>query len=216
MKTNKKIKAIIFDVGGVLALGHYASKPQRNHRQTKVHEYMSKKLKIPVDQYFDSLDTNYALSIEGKVSRLKVVKSISKNLSISPSKLVKLFYKAYKKNFKQNKQLFKQAFKLKKQGYKIGILSDQWHLSYEALMPEKLYNNFDKIVVSCNDNIKMRKPNPKIYKLILKKLKVKPGESLFIDNQNWNIIPAKKLKMKTILFKSNKQLFNEKKWKELF
>jgi FMN phosphatase YigB (HAD superfamily) len=39
----------------------------------------------------------------------------------------------------------------------------------------------------------MRKPNPLIYKLTLKKLKVKPSEAIFIDNQKWNILAAKKL-----------------------
>ena len=81
-------------------------------------------------------------------------------------------------------------------------------------MPKNLYKDFDEIVVSCD--VGMRKPNPKIYKLILKKLKLKPSETIFIDNQKWNINPAKKLKMQTILFKDNKQLFENPKWKKLF
>ena len=51
---------------------------------------------------------------------------------------------------------------------------------------------------------------------MLKKLKLRPGQCLFIDNQEWNLRPAKKLKMHTILFKNNKQLFKEKQWRELF
>ena len=62
---------------------------------------------------------------------------------------------------------------------------------------------FDEVVVSCDVGI--RKPNPKIYKMILKKLKLKGKSCIFIDNQKWNLIPAKKLGMKTILFKDNKQ-----------
>jgi putative hydrolase of the HAD superfamily len=62
----------------------------------------------------------------------------------------------------------------------------------------------------------MRKPNPRIYKLLIKKMKLVPSEIIFIDNQIWNINPAKKIGMQTILFKNNKQLFENKIWRSLF
>lgn len=210
-----KIRAVIFDVGGVLAMPKIPLKEFRGKSHNLgVHEYVAKKLKISIDQYFDSIDSAYAKSFEGKLTHEEVVHFFSLYFKIPEKKVISLYKKAYKKNFKQNKQLFKYANKLKKLNYKIAVLSDQWHLSYENLMPKKLYNNFDEVIVSCFS--KMRKPNPKIYKLILKKLKLKPSECLFIDNQEWNIKPAKKLKIKTILFKNNKQLFKDKLWKGLW
>ncbi len=200
----KEVKAIVFDYNGVLMLGDGKS----------IHEFVSRKLKVSLDHYFDAIDTPYAKSIEGKISSKKAIETISKNLKITSTNLKKLYLMAYKKHFKQNKELFKQAFKLKKQGYKIAILSDQWALSKEALMPKNLHKNFKPFVVSCDVGI--RKPNPKIYKLTIQKLKLKPSETLFIDNQKWNTDPAKKLGMGTILFKDNKQLFANSKWKKLF
>ena len=213
-KRKKQIKAVIFDVGGVLEIENKPLKTIGKINHFGVHEYIAKKLKISLDQYFDSIDTNYALSIEGKISEKKTISFLSKNLKTTSKKLIKLYKKAYKKNFKQNKQLFKQAFKLKQLGYKITILSDQWYLSYRALMSDKKYKKFSPVIVSCF--VGMRKPNPKIYKLTLKKLKLKPSECIFIDNQEWNIKPAKKLGIKTILFKNNKQLFKDKIWRDLF
>ena len=203
------IRAVIFDIGGVLELSKTPDVLNKKEYiwTVGVHNYMIKKLKISLDQYFDSLDTAYAMSIEGKIPRLKAVKIISKNLKISSKRLIKLFYKACKKNFKHNKQLFKQAFKLKKKGYKIAILSDQSHFSKRALILRKYTKKFNAVVVSCDVGI--RKPNPKIYKLVLKKLKLKPRQTVFIDNQEWNTKPAQKLGMKTILFKNNKQLFKQ-------
>ena len=197
----KEIKAIIFDVGGVLALG------ELEKGKTSVHKSIAKKLNFTIDGYLDAIDTAYANSVEGRASKQKTMEIMAKNLKTPQKKLKKILIKVYKKNFKQNKQLFKKAFELKKQGYKIAVLSDQWHLSKEALMPDKLYKRFDKVVVSCD--VGVRKPNPKIYKLILKKLKLPAKQTLFIDNQEWNIKPAKKLGMKTILYKNNKQLFKE-------
>ena len=210
-----KIKAVIFDVGGVLALGK--SPPiyrKGKYHSLGVHEYVAKKLKISIDQYFDSIDTAYAKSVEGRFSKKQVLDLFAKNFRRSPIKLKKIYKRALNENFKQNKQLFKQAFKLKKLGYKIAVLSDQWHLSKEILMPDKLYKKFDVVIVSCD--VKMRKPNPKIYKLTLKKLKLKPFECVFIDNKKWNTEPAKKLGINTILFKDNEQLFKNKMWRGLF
>ena len=212
----RKIKAIIFDVGGVLEIGKVNLKQLQNkHYHTGVHEYIAKKLKIPMDQWIDSMNTSYELSMQGKISREKTLNTIAKNNNISSTKLRKIIFKAHKRNFKTNKQLFKQAFKIKQLGYKIAVLSDQWHLSYDAVMKNnKLFKKFNPVIVSCKVGI--RKPNPKIYQLTLKKLKLKPEECLFIDNQKWNLLPAKELGIKTILFKNNKQLFENKIWKSLF
>lgn len=210
----KEVKAIIFDVGGVLALGKNSKIGQGKMIPSRVHLDMAGKLNVSIDQYLDLIDKDYALAIEGKISKEKVLKIFAKNFKNSPKKLEKLYVKYYRKYFKQNKQLFKQAFKLRKKGYKIAILSDQWPLSKDALMPEKFYKNFDDFVISYE--VGVRKPNLKIYKLILKKLKLSPRQTLFIDNQKGNLGPAKKLGMKTILFKDNKQLFQNKIWKGLF
>jgi epoxide hydrolase-like predicted phosphatase len=213
-KEENEIKAIIFDIGGVLQLGEKQKKSQKQKHASGIHETVAKKLKIGMDQYFDAIDTAYALSTEGKITKKKLLQIFSKNLKISSKKLEKIYFKTYLKKFKFNKQLFKQAIKLKKLGYKIAILSDQWHLSKDAHFPKQMRESFFPAIISCD--VGMRKPNPLMYKLVLKKLKLKPRETLFIDNQKWNTQPAKKLGIKTIQFKDNKQLFKAKQWLGLF
>jgi putative hydrolase of the HAD superfamily len=199
-----KVKAIIFDVGGVLQLGGTQRlNPKRVHT-SGVHQIISKKLGITIDQYLDSIDTAYAKSMEGQISRSTLLSVLSLNLNYPKEKLEALFVKTYKKIYKKNKELFSIAKKLKKQGYKIAILSDQWHLSKDALMQKKDFNIFDKQVVSCD--VGKRKPNPEIYQMILDKLNLEPKETIFIDNQIWNLLPAHKMGMKTILFTKNKKL----------
>jgi len=202
-----QIKTIFFDIGGVLQEGKYSIRALRKHHLLSVHHKMVHELKIDIDQWFDAIDTPYAQAIEGKISRAKALATISKNLGISQTKLRTLWIGHYKKHYKKNKKLFAIALKLKKQGYKIAILSDQWYLSKDALVNQKITKNFKPILISCD--VGVRKPNPKIYKLALKKAKVKAGESLFIDNQEWNTLPARKLGMKTILFKNNGQTIKE-------
>jgi len=205
--TESKIKAIIFDIGGVLQLGDYSKEPIRGHQILGVHNYIAKKLKIPLDHYFDSLDTAYAKSIEGTISEEQITKTIAKNLEISVKKLRQLFGQAYKLNFKLNKELISSAINLRKQGYKISVLSDQWYVSKNSLVISGIKKNFKPLIISCD--VGLRKPNPKIYRLLIKKAKLKPNEILFIDNREWNMPPALKLGIRTILFKDNKQCIGE-------
>ncbi len=199
-----KIKAIVFDIGGVLQLNRHSFHGQDPYG---VHEYVAKKLKMDMDTYFDSIDTTYVKSIEGEISKEKVLSTLSKNLNIKSKKIERLYSTAYKKSFVRNKKLFEKAYKLKDEGYDIAILSDQWHLSKKIFVTKRDMWKFDSIVISCD--VGYRKPNPKIYKLVLKRLHLKPEEVVFIDNREWNLVPAKKLGMKTILFENNTQTFRD-------
>ncbi|MEX0920588.1 MAG: HAD family phosphatase [Candidatus Pacearchaeota archaeon] len=201
----QEIKAVIFDMNGVLSLD-VELKPGSSLSKS-FHNLMAKSLKIDLDKWVDSIDRVYERSIEGKVSEKKTLNTIAKNLGMEPKKIERIIVKNYKKTFKNNKELYTYAFKLKKRGYKIAILSDQWHFSKKALLDKKKADKFDAVIVSCDVGI--RKPDPKIYNLALKKLKVKPSEAVFIDNRDWNTKPAEKLGIKTILFKNNEQTFRE-------
>lgn len=191
------IKAVVFDVGGVLAL--------HKNNSLSVHTSIAKKLHISVDQWFDAIDVTYTKSIYGRISEKKLLDIFSKNLNVGKEKIKKIVVDEYKKEFTQNKELYNFAFNLKKKGYKIAILSDQWHLSKRAVILPKYMKKFDVVILSCD--IGMRKPSLKIFRYAIKKLRLKAHEIVFIDNQKWNIAPAKKLRMKTILYKNNKQLF---------
>jgi epoxide hydrolase-like predicted phosphatase len=208
IKKRSEIKVIIFDIGGVLFLGD--KKIKYGHQNIKVHEYMSKKFNLSLKSWLKKIEKPYEKSITGEWTKKKVLLEMSKSLNANPEKLNSLFIKAHKKNFKKNKKLFRKTKKLSK-NYTTGILSDQTYFSKEALIKKKDMKYFNLIILSCE--FKTRKPNLKIYRLFKKQLnkskKIKYSEILFIDNRGYNIKPAKKLGMKTILFKNNKQIFKE-------
>jgi putative hydrolase of the HAD superfamily len=202
-----KIRGIVFDVGGVLAGEGMYSYTDRGHHALGVHESVAKKLKIPLDKWFDAIDTPYAKSIEGKIKGNKVIRIISRNINVPSKKLSWLLIKTYKDVLKDNKELYKVAYKIRKNGYKTGILSDQWYISKKALIHKNVKKRFDSVVISYE--VGVRKPNMKIYKILCRRIRLKPSEILFIDNKEENLKPARKLGMKTILFENTKQCIGE-------
>ena len=115
------IKAVIFDIGGVLQIPkalvrliqdtHLAGVPAHcGHRNKSIHEYLASKLKIVLDQWFDAIDTAYAKSIEGKLTEEQVLKVISQNLKVNKYKLKKWLVKAYKRNVSLNKELLRPLY----------------------------------------------------------------------------------------------------------
>jgi HAD superfamily hydrolase (TIGR01509 family) len=89
--------------------------------------------------------------------------------------------------------------------YKVYFLSDNVKDRVDAT--DKKYNFlalFEDGVFSQEAGV--RKPHPDIYKLALKKAGVKAEESVFIDDKESALVPAKEMGMITILFTSPKDL----------
>ncbi|MCL5730445.1 MAG: HAD hydrolase-like protein [Candidatus Pacearchaeota archaeon] len=193
----KRFKAIIFDLGGVLSVG------KKEEFAIGVHEFVAKKLKLSLDQYMDSIDEIYSAAISGTIPRQKVVAIMSKNLNITPKALKEIYFKAYKKNFRRDKGLYHLALDLKKKGYKIAIISDIWCIAKEALLDNRYYKKFDVVIASCD--VGSRKTGTEIFKVALRKLDVSAHEALFTDNQKWNLIAPRKIGVKPILYKNKRQ-----------
>ena len=196
------IKAILFDVGGVL---EWSDNGKDNTKS--VHGYVATKLKVDLDTYFDIIGKVHDDAIEGKISKKKMLKIMSDEFKVGAKKIEKLYSEGFKKVFRSNKELYKIAYSLKEEGYKIGILSDQWWLSNDNLIKPEMTKKFNEVIVSCD--VKIRKPDLKIYEFALKKLGVKASEMIFIDNREWNVESAEKLGIRGIVFENNKQCVRE-------
>lgn len=98
--------------------------------------------------------------------------------------------------------------KVLKKDYKIALLSN-FNSGLENLLKNvfNIYHLFD-IVVNSYD-LKISKPDPKIYYHTLKKLKVKANEAVFIDDMERNTEAAEALGIKSIIFKDFKQFKKE-------
>ena len=89
--------------------------------------------------------------------------------------------------------------KLKKKGFKIAILSDAQNYQLWMRLCATGIDDLSDVVVSAED-VGAEKPNPKIFQLAMKKLKVKPEECLMVgDMPGRDIKGAKDLLIKSVL-----------------
>lgn len=98
--------------------------------------------------------------------------------------------------------------RLKQNDYKIGLLSV--HVKEWIEYCENLFN-FHKLFHSrlYSFEAAVSKPDERAYELLLEKLHVKSEECVFIDDSAVNLLPAKKLGMKTIQFEGAGKLISE-------
>ncbi len=191
----KRIKAIIFDIGGVIYLG-----------EQKSNAYMQEKLRFDEDFWFGAVKNIWNDLCIGKIKEEEGIAEMAKNLGVGQEKLKNLWIRCFKERFILNKPILNIIEKLKK-NYKTAVLSDQWILPYRILITKRLKQMFDVSIYS--HEAKVRKPDLKIYNITLKKLGLHANECIFIDDLEYNLKPAEELGMETILFKNNKQLLRE-------
>ncbi len=91
---------------------------------------------------------------------------------------------------------------------KFGIISNAWSDARAAL--NRKYNMdtlADLIVYSAE--VKLAKPDPRIYRLALEQLDVAPEEAIFVDDVPENVKAARALGMRGTLFQNTSQVIDE-------
>jgi epoxide hydrolase-like predicted phosphatase len=112
----------------------------------------------------------------------------------------------YEKIFIKDHKMFKLIDELKKK-YMVVCLTNAEKEIVTVNEKNGLYAPFDNSFISCYINL--RKPDFSIFRKVLKTLKVKPEECIFIDDTMEHIESAKKLGINAILYKNIKKLKSE-------
>tara|TARA_Y100000310_G_C20475748_1_gene712315 strand:+ start:314 stop:919 length:606 start_codon:yes stop_codon:yes gene_type:complete len=143
---------------------------------------------------------------EGKITEDEYMDSIIERNDWKISKDV--FKKFVRENFQEIEGVRDVIEDLKKQGFKLGLLSVHAKEWIEHCEKEFDYHKlFHSVMYSFE--IEICKPDQRAYEHILEKLESKPEECLFIDDSLKNIESAKKLGLKTIHFNNLTQLKKE-------
>ena len=190
------IKAIIFDYNGVVKV---------------INKY-----------FFDDVESIFGLSAEEKEYAKKMTRDLFEQLDKGlldedsfwlkfsqrihksmPINVKELAHKLFNEHFELYEEVVNMLKNLKTNGYVTAVLSDTFPYMADITRERNGYDYFDKVYLSCE--VGFVKPQKEFYEFGVKDLVVLPGECIFIDDNENNLLPAEKLGMKTILAKKPDQ-----------
>lgn len=184
------IKAVIFDMGGVIL--RTEDKTARNALAKKLgmtrHE-----LEAVVFQSDES-----KMAEMGEFTESQHWNNIARLLNFPSDEMVE-FQRAYWDGDAADAELEAYIRSLRPR-YKTGLLSNAWHGAREKVT--RLYTfltAFDVVIFSAD--VHLRKPDPRIFHLMIARLGVKAHEAVFVDDFIENIEGAQAVGLKTVWFK---------------
>ncbi|MBQ5861953.1 MAG: HAD family phosphatase [Alistipes sp.] len=165
------MKNVVFDLGRVV----FAQDPAKSTAEFK--QFFSYVSLTPMPQFWTDYDMG-VLSFEQVAEELAAYRGVEPKfaremISIAIGK---------QETIRPTEKLIDE---LKAAGYKLYVLSNMSREFIDFLRKQKVYENFDGDVVSCEVGIV--KPMPEIYDLLLKRFNLDPAETIFIDDRKENV-----------------------------
>lgn len=189
------IKAIIFDFGGPIVeweSGTWST----YHKHDDHHNLERDTIRKVFDPYIRGGHIGDYHSVTDFYEKT------NPSIDLTVEELNEIFNEA-NSTFQIRSEIIEYIEELKKK-YKIALLSNFTN-GLEHFLQEvfKIYHVFDVVVSSYN--VKMAKPDPRIYEHTLEQLGVKAEEAIFIDDLEENIRGAEAVGIKGIVFKNSEQ-----------
>ncbi len=189
MSEKRKIKALVFDLGGVVVHGGYLD---------FVAQYVRPALVPHGTKKIAQLERQVDL---GAITENEFYRDIEKtfHLHLKPSKMHKIIVD----KMVLNKSLVSYISKIKKA--KVALFSNSiGNMAAEVLRERRVPGKtFGKLFMS--NKIHLAKPDQAAYRYVARHLKVKPQETLMIDDRPENVRDAKRIGMQGIVFRNTAQ-----------
>jgi putative hydrolase of the HAD superfamily len=194
---NASIISVIFDWGGVLI-----DNPSEDLIKFCAFRLgvMPDDLKPVFSKFADDFQT-------GTIGECGLWQKVCGELSVLEPVSVSLWKDAVKAVFNDKPEVFELAQRLRKEGLKVGFLSNTEKPAMEYFFEKGYAEYFDAVTFSCAESV--AKPDAQIYLIAAQKLGVKPEEAVFIDDRPDYIAGAVKAGMKGIVFENYDLLINE-------
>lgn len=169
------IKNIIFDLGNVIV----------NFNQDKIISNITEKEEEKIfikEKIFNSEE--WTLLDLGELTNDELVERMKKREDAKYSKLIELFFHEWYKFQTINEETVEIARKLKNKNYNIYVLSNMAKETFEYFKNIDFFKLCDGIIISSKEH--MKKPDERIFNLLLKRYNLKSEECLFIDDDDTN------------------------------
>ena len=192
------IKAVIFDLGGVI-LRTMDQRPRQD---------LAARLGVKLfDLYNLVFDSETArLATVGKLSTREHWQEIGSRFNLNETDL-EVFIQQFWGGDRLDHTLIETIRSLRS-SYKTALLSNAWD-NLHALVHDtwQIADAFDELVISAE--VGLAKPDHRIFHLALARLGVAPQQAVFVDDFNENVTAARWLGMRAIHFSSSTQALME-------
>jgi len=193
-----KIKAVIFDLGNVLI--HYDA--QRAAKR------FARMTKVPVEKIWKHFFTSRVEKAytRGEITTGEFFRHAKKAFNSTID--FRTFARFWNEIFWENPGI-RQVLKKLSRRYPLYLISNtnELHFNYVEKRFPQIFRHFKRTFPS--HLVGRRKPDPRIYWKVLRKIKLRPEETVFIDDMKRFIEGAERVGMKGIRFRSNAQLAKE-------
>lgn len=189
------IKAIIFDMGGVML----------QNKVEAVYQKLAEILNISFDELKELQKQHKTEMLSGKMSSQEFAEIIKNNFGLEINVLEK-WKEAYYQVMPVNNELIELVDKLKN-NYKVAIISNVPELHAQINKDRGLFSHFELALISCD--IGLIKPQKEIFALVLERLNLKASDCIFIDDREEHLAMPKEIGFQVIHFKDNQQLKND-------
>jgi glucose-1-phosphatase len=184
------IRAVIFDMGGVILRTEDLSS---RTALAKKFGLTRRELEAIIFQSPESIQAEM-----GEFTRKEHWLNMARLLKFPPEELEE-FQRAYWEGDREDEELVAYIRSLRGK-YKIGMLSNAWKGALDQVARDHHFiSAFDAVIFSAD--VHLRKPDPRIYHLMIARLGVKANEAVFVDDFKDNIEGAKAVGLRTVHFK---------------
>lgn len=190
------VSVLAFDLGGVLF----------SDGTKEFLEYMHRSFGVDMVRAGELLNGTLGSSYrEGRLARDEFWSVFRRTLGLSASAddLEAIWIDGYRLN-EGTRDLIQEL----SQSYDVYYLSDNVAERIEAVERRYQFLRLFKGGVFSHE-VGVRKPNPRIYELLLERAQVEARQVLFVDDKDWALVPAAKLGMTTVLFRDSEQVRHE-------
>lgn len=198
---DNNIKAIIFDWGGVCC------KEAEPFASTALQQALG----LSPDGITEKVKDIHRDYYSGKYSRDSFWRAILDHLHLKETAEINItaLSDAYVHSYEVYQDVLDFIVQLRPT-YRIGLLSNLTpEMKGHIQENHNLSTYFDLEIYSCDPDVQTKKPDPKMFRVMLEKLNLEPEECVFIDDSPQNIKAAVDIGMKTLLFKDRNQFFND-------
>lgn len=192
------IKAVIFDLGGVLLRTADFTPRERLAANLNMDRH-------ELEDFIFGGDSGDAAQ-RGEISVSKHWENLQYQINYTPQEFKTLLDMFFSQD-RLDEDLVGYVRSLHKT-YKTALLSNAWDDLRQVIAAKWHFEDaFDVMIIS--SEVKVAKPDPKIFHLALDRLAVKASETIFVDDFQRNVDAAVSVGMHAIRFQSPKQLRDE-------